>query len=211
MLRDDKTATLEDLAIFGKMIVHKSQQERLQLLNVIKHFTVPCAGDGPKGKASNWRRCPTRRPRWKPASTRASARCWTSWIWSSRSDESYKKFEPVLKPYVSSKYATSSCRPRRIQVGKVLDAMLNDKADAAKPEALSSSQFWTQKNPKIGELRKKIKDIVDQALYGDPFVVARQFGKGRVLAVMTTAGPEWNDWGHGLAPRFAGRCSRSIR
>jgi hypothetical protein len=32
---------------------------------------------------------------------------------------------------------------------------------------------------------------------GHPLVVEKPFGKGRVLAVLTTASPRWNDWGRG--------------
>jgi hypothetical protein len=38
--------------------------------------------------------------------------------------------------------------------------------------------------------------------YGDPFIVGHQFGKGRVVAVMSTAGKDWNDWAGGSQSTF---------
>jgi hypothetical protein len=37
---------------------------------------------------------------------------------------------------------------------------------------------------------------------GDPLVIARNFGKGRVVAVMTTAGRKWNNWAAGGPASF---------
>ena len=61
---------------------------------------------------------------------------------------------------------TSECFPDG-QVGQVLDEMLTQTGDPKKPEEPSLKKFWTLNDPQIAEMRKQIKDIVEQALYGD--------------------------------------------
>src|SRR5262249_50513715 len=46
-------------------------------------------------------------------------------------------------------------------------------------------------------LRAEVLQLRDQVKYGDPFVILRHHGNGKVVAVMTTAGKEWNDWAGG--------------
>jgi hypothetical protein len=40
-------------------------------------------------------------------------------------------------------------------------------------------------------------EVIARLRNGAPLVVERQFGKGRVVAFLTTAGPEWNNWARG--------------
>lgn len=79
-----------------------------------------------------------------------------------------------------------------------IDALLTDKGDKKNPEEYPNLlEFWASADPKIGSLRDEFIKLRDQVRYGDPFIVAGQFGKGKVVAVMTTAGKDWNDWGGG--------------
>jgi hypothetical protein len=79
-----------------------------------------------------------------------------------------------------------------------IDAMLNDKGDAKNLEDYPNlTRFWANADPKIGSLREEFIKLRDQLRYGDPLIVAGQFGKGKVVAVLTTAGKEWNDWAGG--------------
>ena len=76
------------------------------------------------------------------------------------------------------------------------------KGDAAKP---SMADLWNQ--PDLKAIGDEIAAFREQILYGDPLLVSRREGKGRVVAMLTTAGtarrqgapPEdlvaWNDWG----------------
>jgi hypothetical protein len=76
--------------------------------------------------------------------------------------------------------------------------MLQDKGkEKERAEFPNLTEFWTNSDPKIRSLREDITSLADEAKYGDPFVVAGIYGKGKAVAVMTTAGKEWNDWGGG--------------
>ena len=50
----------------------------------------------------------------------------------------------------------------------------------------------------------RIKGLIDTLRYGDPLVVARSYGKGRIVACLTPAGTsaKWNDWGQGSPISF---------
>jgi hypothetical protein len=80
-----------------------------------------------------------------------------------------------------------------------LDRMLKDRGQEKQPEEFPNlTEFWESGGKsEIRTLKKEIIDLRDQVRYGDPFIVAKSFGKGRVVAVMTTAGKDWNDWGGG--------------
>jgi hypothetical protein len=88
------------------------------------------------------------------------------------------------------------------QLAPALDAMLKDQgktdAKAESPKA-NLTEFWSKNDLKIEALRRAVVRLHDEAKYGDAFVIGAQFGKGRVVACMTTAGKEWNNWGGGSA------------
>jgi hypothetical protein len=54
-------------------------------------------------------------------------------------------------------------------------------------------EFWSQ--PEVKDLRTRVEKFRDTVQYGDPLVVTKRFeGKGRVIAFLTTAGQDWNNW-----------------
>src|SRR5262249_13681670 len=73
---------------------------------------------------------------------------------------------------------------------------ITQKQDPKRPDL---TEFWAYaaSDPKVKSLRDEIKQFHDQVKYGDPFVIMKRHGNGKVLAVMTTAGKEWNEWGGG--------------
>jgi hypothetical protein len=84
------------------------------------------------------------------------------------------------------------------QLAPALDAMLKDQGkDDKKADKANLTEFWTSSDPKVQALRRQVVRLHDEAKYGDVFVVGGQFGKGRVIACMTTAGKDWNNWGGG--------------
>jgi hypothetical protein len=59
------------------------------------------------------------------------------------------------------------------------------------------TELW--QHPRMAALKKQLEDFLESIKYGDPLVVARQYGKGKILACLTPAGTlsGWNDWGAG--------------
>ena len=74
------------------------------------------------------------------------------------------------------------------------------------PDKPSMADLW--KLPDMKNLAAEIAEFRERVLYGDPLMVARQVGKGRVVAFLSTAGTiarkgvdedavNWNNWGAG--------------
>jgi hypothetical protein len=122
------------------------------------------------------------------------------------------RVEKILENDETKKYRRGLERHRRIverlvgpgsdkkayHLADALDGLLQDKGkEKQEDEFPNLTEFWASSDPKIRTLRDEVVKLRDQVRYGDPFIVAKNFGKGRVVAVMTTAGKEWNDWAGG--------------
>ncbi len=92
----------------------------------------------------------------------------------------------LTKPYLSG-------------VVRVLDALRHDHGAESDPQRPDMEVLWA--HPKMKALGAEIDEFRTTIEYGDPLVVTRRYGKGRVCAVLTSAGTatHWNDWGNGLA------------
>ncbi len=80
-----------------------------------------------------------------------------------------------------------------------LQAMLDDRGKATDASSPNLTEFWGTPDLDLQRIRKEVANIIEQARYGDPFVVSTLYGKGKTVAVMSTAGKEWNDWAGGSA------------
>ncbi len=93
------------------------------------------------------------------------------------------------------------------QLSEALEDMLKNpgvKDDKTKPDMTA---LW--KHVELKALAAQISEFREEVLYGDPLVVSKQVGKGRVVAMLTTAGTsprrgvageetvQWNNWGAG--------------
>lgn len=111
-----------------------------------------------------------------------------------------KKYRPGLerhRRFIESVIAPTSEKTSDV-LADALEAMLQDKGREKEREQYPNlTEFWSYSDPKIDTLRKDAQQLIEQARYGDPFIIASQYGKGKVIAVMTTAGKEWSDWGGG--------------
>ena len=78
-----------------------------------------------------------------------------------------------------------------------LDTMLRETGDPNQPERPNLQEFWDK--PANQALRNDISRFVESVRYGDPLLVAGKYGRGNVVALMTSAGTAWNDWPNGPA------------
>ncbi len=94
--------------------------------------------------------------------------------------------EALTKPYLSN-------------VVRVIDALRHDHGVENDPQRPDMETLWA--HPKMKPLAAEFDEYRAAIEFGDPLVVARKHGKGRVCAVLTSAGTatHWNDWGNGLA------------
>jgi hypothetical protein len=111
-----------------------------------------------------------------------------------------KRFGPGLERHGKNLRAivAPGSELRAYKLAEALELLLTDQGRKEKPaEFPNLTEFWSSANPKVRSLQEEVRSVRDLVLYGDPFVIAQRFGKGRVVAVMSTAGKEWNDWGGG--------------
>jgi hypothetical protein len=92
---------------------------------------------------------------------------------------------------------TALTKPYLSNVVRAIDALQHDHGtenDAQRPDM---ETLWA--HPKMKALAAEFKEFRATIEFGDPLVVARRYGKGRVCAVLTSAGTatHWNDWGAG--------------
>jgi hypothetical protein len=115
----------------------------------------------------------------------------------------YARFRPALLAHFDKleRLAAPGSELKAYQLAPALDAMLKDQGkDDKKGDKINLTEFWTAADPKVQALRRMVVRLHDEAKYGDAFVIGGHFGKGRVVACMTTAGKDWNNWGGGSAP-----------
>jgi hypothetical protein len=77
-------------------------------------------------------------------------------------------------------------------LANLFDRFLSDqRSEGDKDEALIR-EFWAQ--AELADLRQESMRLRDAIKYGDPLYLVKEFGRGRVTTLLTTAGEQWNDW-----------------
>jgi hypothetical protein len=199
LLRDNNYADLDLYPIFGPIFKEPKFKDVLKDLPVRRYFRVP---------RSEWKKEPGKieelvtLPNDKPLSESAGQ----VFGFFDRLDkivkgnDEYQQYARSLdrhrKEIVNLIGPTSEKKGQHLAAA--LDDMLYDKGkEKERADYPNLTEFWTNSDPKIRTLREDILKLREQVLYGDPFVISGQYGKGKVVAVMSTAGKEWNDWGGG--------------
>jgi hypothetical protein len=119
-----------------------------------------------------------------------------------------EKFEPYKARIEQSRKWTIEAlgSPYMDPLIRVLDDTLHDPGVKDNPSRPNLPELWA--NQKMRGLKDEIDAFVQTLKYGDPLVVTRPYGKGKVLAFLTTAGTSprglppstiiWNEWASGL-------------
>ncbi|MFL5241152.1 MAG: hypothetical protein ACJ8FY_03510, partial [Gemmataceae bacterium] len=81
-----------------------------------------------------------------------------------------------------------------------LDRLLRAPVDPKDSSGPTLADFWNL--PEMQTLKNEVEQLRDTVQYGDPLVVVKKYGKGRVVAIMTTAGKSWNLWSGGCMASF---------
>ncbi len=106
--------------------------------------------------------------------------------------EKYKKYLDKLKGDIRT--TVSNPNPMSL-LSQKLDWLLCDQTNGGDESEPVLREFWSQ--PEMADLRADMVRQRDAVKYGDPLYLAKQFGRGRVTAVLTTAGEGWNEWASG--------------
>jgi hypothetical protein len=95
------------------------------------------------------------------------------------------------------------------KLGPILDVLLHERdpraaqeKEGGKPEKPDLPKFW-ESTPETRKLKKKLEDFRNDVMFsGDPLLVGRTYGKGKVVAWLSSATSryEWHDYGEGKDP-----------
>lgn len=106
-------------------------------------------------------------------------------------DQKYATYRPGLESRMRN--VSIALEGKSLQeLAAALDMLLHDRGDNTDPQRPNLEKFWEQ--PELKELRQRFEAFHDLVRYGDPFMIARRLDKGRVVAIMTSAGQQWNNW-----------------
>ena len=112
-------------------------------------------------------------------------------------DPKYKKYSALLAKHKKAIQTAAGGRIDELyKVAKAFEEMLGDRGP--KPgdkDNVSLVEFWEL--PEMKDLKTDILGFRKDALYGSPLVLARTYGKGNVVAFLTTAGTRWSGWSGG--------------
>jgi uncharacterized membrane protein len=102
----------------------------------------------------------------------------------------WDKYADTLRRYRTELRRIAGSTAELYQLGEALTFLLEDKGDEATKRP-GLVDFWAHADN--AQLRESFEKLRDEVRYGDPLYVAKPFGKGRVVAFLTSAGASWND------------------
>ncbi|MBN9117741.1 MAG: BatA domain-containing protein [Planctomycetes bacterium] len=111
-----------------------------------------------------------------------------------------KFLDPLLARVRETPKQTNPSAPLSV-LARYLDQLLCDQINDGDESEPILREFWN--DPEMAETRKQAMELRDEAKYGDPLYVVKQFGRGRVAVMTTDAGgthaskKTWTDWSSG--------------
>jgi hypothetical protein len=113
-------------------------------------------------------------------------------------DPKYDRYRPALQRHQSAIRDILHSDKPLYELANALEAALRDRGEENDPQRPNLAEFWNQSD--YQKLRGRIDQFRENVQLGDPLVISGKYGKGRVVAFLTTAGRSWNDWaGGGMA------------
>ena len=104
----------------------------------------------------------------------------------------FAKYQKHLRLYLGElqNIVRVGSESKAFHLANQIDAFLKEKMLA---------DFWASKEESVQTVQRQLKSLREDVQYGDPFVITQNFGKGKAVAVMSTAGKDWNDFAGGSA------------
>jgi len=109
----------------------------------------------------------------------------------------YQKYATLLKNHQRRIKEVLATGKQLYQLANAIESLLTDTSDPKDPQKPNLREFWQL--PEHIDLAEKFARLMESVRYGDPLLVGKRYGKGRVLAYLTTAGSAWNDFPNGPA------------
>jgi hypothetical protein len=125
-------------------------------------------------------------------------------------DASLTRYVAPLESYHRRQIINALSSPYLFNLVVAFDNLLNDLGVDKDPQRPNMNDLWNQ--PGMAGLKAQVEAFRDTVLYGDPLLVAMPYGRGRVVACVTSAGTHsvnsagspvrWNEWGGGNPASF---------
>ncbi|MBI1831791.1 MAG: hypothetical protein HYR84_10110, partial [Planctomycetes bacterium] len=195
LLRDDLFPELDRYPILGAVFSERQSRDVLKHLTIGRYFQVP---------RRTWKKTPGRSfelatlPNDAPANTQAArvAALTQGPLRALSADPTKKTYRPLLERHRDAIENTvrAGSEKRCIDLANAIENCLLDRQLA---------EFWKSPEPKVRALFIDLAKLRHEARHGDPLIVGGAFGRGRVVAVMTSAGTQWNDFAAGSVASLA--------
>ena len=113
-----------------------------------------------------------------------------------RENQDLAKFHAAMNTHILNieKKVQPGSEAKAYHLAAAIEAMFNDKGG---PARASMTEFWANSDPNVQGLRSELTSLRDRVNYGDPFILTQNFGRGKAVVILSTAGKDWNDWGGG--------------
>jgi hypothetical protein len=185
-LRNDIFPDMNRYSIVGELADFPGLREVLKTLSIHRSFKVPRAA---------WRPEPGRSFELATLANAASSTIFEARVGEITRGElsnkvlerkEYKEYRPGLERHLRNleDLVRPGAEKKSRHLVKAIDDMLLDRG---------LKELWKNPDPNIRSRLETVARLRQQARYGDPLMVGGHFGKGRVVAVLTTAGEQWND------------------
>lgn len=188
LLRDDLFPEMNRYAILGPVFTERRMRDVLADLPIGRYFKV--SRDQWKNAKESLELATL--PNDAPANTLAKrvADLTQGPLRTLIADPSQKPLRPQLERHrgVIESTVGAASEKRCIDLASAIENCLLDR---------SLADFWKSADVKVRALLIDLAKLRHDARYGDPLIVAGEFGKGRVVAFMTSAGTQWNQFAFG--------------
>ncbi|MGF1582771.1 MAG: BatA domain-containing protein [Gemmataceae bacterium] len=217
LIRDGGIEDRSSFPIFGPIFLDDKQKKFLEDLPIYRYFPVSREWDRDTAKVLELATLPSD-ARASRGSIQSETLLLTDDLLATTKKDDFKQYRNRIQDYVDQ--LRLLVEPGRggkaYELARTLEDMIQDQGGPTKigqrPRP-NLTQFFAlaQTNPDVRRVTRQIKKLIAESKYGSPFLVTQQFGKGRVIAMMTTAGKKafadtkamkWNDWPGGSQAQF---------
>lgn len=105
-------------------------------------------------------------------------------------DAKWDRYADTLRRFRSELRRIAGSTAELYQLAEALTILLEDRGEEATKRP-GLVDFWAHADN--AQLREQFEKLRDEVKYGDPLYVAKPYGKGRVVAFLSSAGASWND------------------
>lgn len=104
----------------------------------------------------------------------------------------FDKYQDLLRQYKTAIQNELATGKQLYRLSSLIDRLLSDTAPAGDAVRPDLQLFW--QTPELSELREGLTGLLQTIRFGDPLLIAKPFGKGRVVTFFSTASTTWNDF-----------------